>query len=119
MRGEKRMTKIKWRIIPTTTLGKWSVGLIVAMPLLFLIGTSFKNIFYPSIPAGSTILADITGRPALTLTMLAGMAAGISAFIIGLLAILRQKDYSLLVYLSSLLGAFLGLFLIGEILFPH
>ena len=113
------MTKINWRIIPTTKLGKWSVGLIVAMPLLFLISIFFKDILYPSIPAGATILADIVTRPALTLTMLAGMVAGISAFITGLLAILRQKDYTLLVYLSSILGAFLVLFLMGEILFPH
>ena len=113
------MIKIKWRIIPTTILGKWSVGLIVAMPILFLIGTSFNNIFYPSKPAGATILADIAARPALTLTMLAGITAGISAFVTGLLAIFRQKDYTLLVYLSSLLGAFLVLFLMGEILFPH
>ena len=105
--------------MPITTLGKWSVGLIVAMPLLFIIGTSFTNSLYQSVPAGDTILADIAARPALALTMLAGMIAGISAFITGLLAILRQKEYTLLVYLSSLIGALLVLFLAGEILFPH
>jgi len=119
MRKEDSMTKQPWRIMPKTTLGKWSVGLIVAMPILFIIGTSFTNSLYKSVPAGGTILADIAARPALALTMLAGMVAGISAFITGLLAIIRQKEHALLVYVSSSIGALLVLFLAGEILFPH
>ena len=113
------MAKRLLRITPITTLGRWSVGLIVAMPLLFLIGTSFTNSLYKSVPAGDTILTDIAARPALALTMLAGMVAGISAFLTGILAITRQKEYALLVYVSSLIGALLVLFLAGEILFPH
>ncbi len=108
-----------WSIMPKTTLGKWSVGLIIAMPLLFTIGTSFTNSLYKSVPAGGTIWADILARPALALTMLAGMIAGIAAFITGLLAIIRHKEHALLVYISSSIGALLVLFLAGEILFPH
>jgi predicted membrane-bound spermidine synthase len=89
------------------------------MPILFIIGTSFTNSLYESVPAGGTILADIAARPALALTMLAGMVAGISAFIIGLLAIIRQKETALLVYVSTVIGALLTLFLAGEIVFPH
>jgi len=113
------MTKNPWRITPKTTLGKWSVVLIVAMPILFIIGTSFTNSLYKSVPAGVTILADIAVRPALAITMLAGMVAGISAFITGLLAIIRQKENALLVYVSTVIGALLMLFLTGEITFPH
>lgn len=105
--------------MPITTLGKWSVGLILAMLLLFIIGSSFTNSLYKSVPAGGTIIADIAARPALALTMLAGMLAGISALITGLLAIVRQKEFSLLVFISSSIGALLLLFLIGEVLFPH
>jgi len=105
--------------MPITALGKWSVMLIVAMPLLFIIGASFTNSLYKSVPAGGTIMADIAARPALALTMLAGMVAGISAFITGLLAIVKQKEFSLLVFISSSIGALLLLFLIGEVLFPH
>jgi len=113
------MTKQPWRILPKTTIGKWSVGLIVAMLLLFIIGASFTNSLYKSVPSGGTILADIAARPALALTMLAGMVAGTSALITGLLAIIRQKEHALLVYVSSLIGALLVLFLAGEIFFPH
>ena len=113
------MAKNTWRIMPATTAGKWSVGAAIVMPLMFVIGTSFTNSLYSSIPAGDTILADIAARPALALTMLAGMGAGISALIAGLVAIIRQKERSVLVFISSSIGALLVLFLAGEILFPH
>ena len=113
------MAKQPLRIMPTTILGKWSIGLIIAMPLLFIIGTSFTNTLYKSTPAGDTILADIVARPALALSMLAGMVSGILAFITGLLAIIRQKENAVLVYISSSIGALLMFFLAGEILFPH
>jgi hypothetical protein len=51
--------------------------------------------------------------------MLAGMATGVSAFITGLLVIIRHKEKSLLVYASTIVGALLVLFLIAEITFPH
>ena len=116
---EVRMTKQAWRITPKTILGKWSVGLIVAMLISIIIGTSFTNSLYKSVPAGETILLDIAARPALALTMLAGMAAGISAFFTGLLAIIRQKENALLTYVSTVIGAFLMIFLAGEIIFSH
>jgi len=106
-------------LIPKTKPGKWSLGLITAMPTLFFIGASFTNSLYKSVPAGSTILEDITKRPALALTMLAGMIAGILAFIVGLIAIIKQNERALLVYVATSVGMLLILFLIGEVLFPH
>jgi hypothetical protein len=116
---ENNMAKQSWRMMPISILGKWSVGLIIAMPIFFIIGTLFTNSLYKSVPAGDTILADITKRPALALTMLAGMVSGIIAFMTGLLAITIKKEKAVFVYLSSLIGALLILFLIGEVLFPH
>jgi len=113
------MTKQSLRITPRTALGKWSVGLIIAMPILFFIGMSFTDSLYKSVPAGGTILADIASRPALALTMLAGMAAGIAAFITGIWAVIKQRENTLLVYTSTVIGALLILYLAGEILFPH
>jgi hypothetical protein len=100
-------------------MGRWTVAITIAMPILFVIGSSFTGSLYESVPAGQTIPADIAARPALALAMLAGMGAGISAFIVGLLAIIRHKDNALLVYASTMIGALLILFLIGEVAFPH
>lgn len=113
------MTRHRWRIIPETVSGRWSVGLAAAMPVLFITGASLTKSLYESAPAGETILADIAARPALALTMLAGMASGAAAFVTGLLAILRRKDKALLVYVSTAAGALLLVFLGGELLSPH
>jgi len=93
--------------------------LILLMPILFVIGTSFVNLVYPSVPAGGTILEDILARPALALTMLAGMAAGILAFITGVVAITRKNERAFLVYAATMAGLLLILFLAGEFLFPE
>jgi hypothetical protein len=119
LQKEVGMSKRSLRIIPGTALGKWSVILIITMPLLFVIGSSFTNTLYESIPAGNTILADIAARPLLALTMLVGMAAGVVAFILGLTSIIKNKERALLVYFSTLIGGLLILYLIGEVVFPH
>ena len=102
-----------------TNLGKWSVGLILAMFVLLVIGSSLTNSLYESVPAGATIFADIVSRPALAISMLVGFGAGISAFVTGLISIIKQKERSVLVFGSTLVGATLTLFLIAEFLFPH
>jgi hypothetical protein len=113
------MAKQPWSFLPKTTLGSWSVGLVIAMPILMILGSSFMNLLYPSVPSGDTILMDIAARPALAFTMLAAFAAGIAAFFIGLITILQQREKSLLVYAATLIGALLLMFLAGEFLRPH
>ncbi|MFN2144195.1 MAG: hypothetical protein ACK2T7_02530 [Anaerolineales bacterium] len=105
--------------MPRTNLGKWSVGLILAMFLLLYIGMNLTMGMYESVKAGATIWADIAQRPALSLSMLAGFGAGTAAFITGLVAIIKQKERTLLVYISTLVGAGMVLFLIAEVVFPH
>ncbi len=107
------------RIRPRTKIGGWSVGLIAAMAILFVIGPALSDSLYDSVPAGSTILADIAARPALAISMLAGMVAGVSSFVTGLLAIIRQKENALPVYLSVVIGGILILYLLAEFAFPH
>jgi hypothetical protein len=108
-----------WRILPRTKQGVWAIGLIVAMPILFVIGLSFSSSLYESVPAGRNLLADVTARPLLALAMLAGMAAGISAFIIGILAIFKHKENAFLVYLSTTIGGLTTLLLVGQLVFPQ
>jgi len=105
--------------MPKTNLGKWSVVLFLIMFVLFVIGFSLADSLYESVPAGGTILADIVSRPALAISMLVGFGAGISALVTGLISIIKHKERALLVYLSTLIGAGLTLFLIAEFLFPH
>ncbi len=110
---------MKVSLATKTKLGKLSVVFIIAMPILYSIGMSFADSLYKSVPAGSTISKDIVARPALALTMLSGMLVGILAFVAGVLAIIKKKERSVLVYISTLIGTLHILFLSGEVLFPH
>ena len=104
--------------MPKTKLGRWSIGLILAMFILFIIGLSLPNILYEAAPASNTFLDDIVNRPLLALSMLAGVGAGISALITGLVALLKGKERAILVYGSTLVGGAVTLFVISMFLFP-
>ena len=103
---------------PKSGLGKWSIGLIVIAPILFYIGMLFVG-FYESIPAGKTILHDVVTRPWLALSMLGGFFFSIVAFLFGAIGIIEKKDYSVFVFVSTLLGFFVLLWFLTEIWFPH
>jgi len=104
--------------IPKTILGKWSIVSIIAMPIFFYIGISFVS-FYESVPAGKTIPHDIVVRPGVALPMLTGLISGIAAFFTGIVGIIKKNDYSVLVFLSTIIGFFALLWCLAEILFPH
>ena len=116
---EVGMSERSWKVIPKNKLGRWSVGLIAVMPVLFGIGSSLSSSLYESVSAGRTILADIAARPLLALTMCAGMGCGISGFITGLAAIAKQKEKAILVYISTVIGGLLMLYLVVDLTFPH
>ena len=105
--------------MPRSPLGRWAVGLIIAMPIMFVIGSSLSGSLYESVPAGRNLLTDVAARPFLSLAMLAGMGAGVSAFIVGLLAIIKHKDHALLVYVSTVIGGLVILLLVGQLAFPQ
>jgi len=109
---------MKLNFLPKSCLGKWSVALIVAMPIFFYIGMSFVD-FYESVPAGKTIPDDIMVRPGVALPMLAGFVCGIAAFFTGIIGIIKKKDYSILIFLSSAMGFLTLLWCLAEVLFPH
>jgi uncharacterized BrkB/YihY/UPF0761 family membrane protein len=104
--------------LPQSCLGKWSVGLIAAMPVFFYIGMSFVA-FYESVPAGKTIPHDIVVRPGIALPMLAGFVSGIVAFSTGITSIIKKKDRSVLVFLATVVGFLMLLWCLAEIIFPH
>ena len=105
--------------MPKTKLGRWSIGLILAMFILFIIGLSLPNILYESAPSSNTFLDDIVNRPLLALSMLTGVSAAISALITGLVALLKGKERAILVYGSTLVGGAVTLFVISMFLFPN
>ena len=93
-------------MLPKTPLGWWSVGL--GMPTLLLFT-------YPLVvrlgPMASFIAAAYFNK--------ALLALGIAALIIGLIATIKNKERSILIFLAMLLGLFDLVFVLGELLFLH
>lgn len=109
---------MKINFIPKSFLGGCSLALIIVMPILFYAGTASVD-FYLSVPAGETISRDMIMRPGVAWPMSTGFVCGIVAFFTGLTGIVRKKDYSILVLLSTTLGLITLLGLLAEIISPH
>lgn len=105
--------------MPKTKLGKWSVGLGVALIALMFVGPTLDATLYKGVTAGNNILEDLSNRPLLAIPMLLAMLSGIMAFVTGLIALIKYKERAVLVYLSTGLGALLPLFLIGDTFSPE
>ena len=110
---------MKLVFLPKTALGKWSLGLIILMPILFFIGSRLMDLLYEGVLSGDTILEDIAVRPALALTMIAGMLSGTLAFFFGIIAIVKLKERALLVYLAMIMGGLLIVFLLAHVVGNH
>jgi hypothetical protein len=110
---------IRGSFIPKSAYGKWSAGQILVMFLLLSVGLSLENSRYDSVSAGESIMANINQRLTFPLSMFSGYGAGITVFITGLIAIIRENERKRLVYLAKLVGGTLLLSLIGEFLVPH
>lgn len=99
--------------MPKTRLGKWSVGLVVVFFVLLGIGQIIVRF------QGSREDQTFLSNPLLSIPMLGSGAAAILAFFTGIVAIIKNKERSILVFLSTLLGLLVLIFVLGEILFPH
>ena len=97
---------------PTTTLGKRSAWLIFTFAVSL---ASFGILVASGQRGGDTFFSN----PILTIPILIAATAGISAFITGLISIVRRKERSISVYLAVVFGLITLVFVLGEIIFPH
>ena len=88
------MAKVK--LIPKSLLGKLSIGIIILMPIYFYIL--------------SHVISD--------LILEGGIIYGIAAFFCGIIGVIRKKDYSVFVFLSTLIGLVILLYFLQQALFP-
>lgn len=98
--------------MPKTVLGKWSVGLIIAFFLFF-------GLLLLLVASGQRGGETFFSNPYLAF---AGVFAAISAtgsFFAGLASIIKNKEMSVLVILSTAIGLLVLWFVLGEFLYPH
>jgi hypothetical protein len=100
---------------PKTKLGKWSIGLII---IFFLLVAMCLILMALGQGVGDTFFSNlILGIPG----FLAGVSV-ISAFIIGLVSIIKSRERSILVFLAMAIGFYILMVALGEILYsiwPH
>lgn len=98
--------------VPKTNLGKWSVGLIIAL-------FAFLTLFQILVASGQRGGATFFSNPLLVVPLLIAGICGVSAFFAGIIGIMKRRERSVLVFLATVIGFFVLFFVLGEILFPH
>lgn len=93
-------------------LGKLSVWLIIFFFIflgLFFIFISFGE------KGGDTFFSNLR----LTIPMIIAGICGIFSFFTGFINIIKNKEYTILVFISTIIGFFILYWIIAELLFPH
>ena len=103
---------MKITFTPKTHLGKWTVGLIIAFFIFLAVFFMFMNL-------GERGEATFCSNLKLCLPMVTAALCGVLSFFTGIVSVIKKKERSVLVYLSTLLGGFILFWVSAEIMFPH
>lgn len=103
---------MKITLIPKTYLGKWSVGLIISFFILLGVFFMFINL---GERGGNTFFSNLK----LTIPGCLAAISAIASFFTGIISVFKNKERSVLVFLSSILGFLILLWCLAEVLFPH
>ena len=103
---------MKINFTPKTHLGRWSVVLII----LFF---TFLGLFFLFVDLGERGGDTFFSNLKLTIPMLIAGTCGVGSFFVGLVSIIKCKEHSILVFLATILGFLILLWILAEFLFPH
>lgn len=102
------------KIIPNTTLGKWS---------LVLLGGSFLLVIFTTVVVVGIFQQEggetFTDNLYISIPMLISFGLAVATLIAGATSILRDKERALLVYLATATGLLVTIFAIAELIAPH
>jgi hypothetical protein len=88
---------MKIKFLPKSTLGKWAAGLGIAFIILIAVK------ILGSLPLPTFFIA----------------ALGLAGFVTGIVAIFKNRDRAILIFLSFVVGLIIILWIILEFIFPH
>ena len=104
-------------MLPRSSIGWWSVALAVLAIVWVIVGRPIQQALKPRACPGGVLCTD--GRHYVALALLLGLTASV----LGLVALIRRGERSLLLWLTLvpavLFTAFWTLFAAGELLSPH
>ena len=99
-------------VMPKTTPGKWSIrltgGLFLFFALLLILVAAGQR-------GGDTFFSN----PALAASALLAAICGIAAFFTGAIAIVFRRERAALVFPAAIIGLFVLVFCLGEVLSPR
>jgi hypothetical protein len=103
-------------MMPKTRLGKWAVGLGIALVVLTAISLLFAAAIGgdPAVIAGNPLLSILSIILSVMFTL-----TGPLSFIVGIFTIVKHKEWSVCVPLAVLYVLAALMFVLGEFLFPH
>ena len=64
---------------------------------------------------GETFFSNL----ALTIPGLLAASCAVTGFVVGMVGVIKSRERSILVYFAILIGLFVLIFVLGEIIFPH
>jgi hypothetical protein len=100
-------------LLPKTTLGKWSLGIILAGILFIVLFFVVVRLGYRG---GDTFgVRDIAPASPMILSVF----SAISSMVVGIISIIKSRERSILIFLSTAVGLFALILVVGEFAFPH
>jgi hypothetical protein len=100
-------------LMPGTTLGKWSVGLVLA--LIFFLVLSIIIVTLGHQTGGNTFTDNLY----ISIPMALAGSSGLAALVTGFISILKYKERGFLVFITTGIGILVLIFLLGEFLVPQ
>lgn len=101
--------------LPKTRLGKWSMWLAVA----FIVGFAINGAIVGIVGTSTSPAVNDFSQTYMPYWGIALMSCGFVAGIVGLVAILKEKERSIITLLTLVPTLFVTMFLLGEFLLPH
>ena len=111
---------MKVNFMPKTRLGKWSVGfgiasvVSLALSLLAAVAIGGDAVVVATVIAAHPLLSILNYTLSFTFSL-----ASLLSFFIGILTIVKHKEWSVCKYLAVLYGLAALMFVLGEFFFPH
>ena len=103
-------------LLPTTTLGKWSIGLAIAAFLFFAV---FLIEVASGLRGGDTLDFSDPSQLWPTMPMLLAGVCVFSAMVTGIIGIVKSRERSLFVIIATGVGLFVLMLVLGEFIAPH
>ena len=99
---------MKSLLLPHTRFGRWSLSLLVC----FLI---FWGLIRLSVALGQSGGDTFFSNPLLSILGLLAFISGVGAFFTGVFSVIKSRERSVAVFVSTLVGLFLLVLIIGEV----